>query len=181
MTRRIFLDTEWNAPPWLPQCELQWVGLADEAGNSWYGISAEAVIDPETNDFVKNVYRNISPDEPRITRAALAQAVVDFCGDVDEFWVWIPTLGSFAASFRLGDDAAASSLYAQVRDVDLQMLQSLIQPWPAAWPREVHDLNAAAVAAGVEIPPRAANHLHPRVHAEWNRELFANIRARVGT
>lgn len=41
----------------------------------------------------------------------------------------------------------------------------------------LHNLNAAAVAAGVEIPPRAANHLHPRIHAEWNRQLFELIRA----
>ena len=39
------------------------------------------------------------------------------------------------------------------------------------------NLNAAAVAAGVELPPRAANHLHPRVHVEWNRRLFGRIAA----
>jgi len=39
------------------------------------------------------------------------------------------------------------------------------------------DLNAAAMAAGVEIPARAPNHLHPRMHAEWNRRLFEDIRA----
>ena len=38
------------------------------------------------------------------------------------------------------------------------------------------DLNAAALEARVEVPPMAVNHLHPRVHAEWNRELFERIR-----
>lgn len=38
----------------------------------------------------------------------------------------------------------------------------------------------AALAAGVEIPPRAANHLHPQVHAEWNRTLFRRIEASRG-
>jgi hypothetical protein len=45
------------------------------------------------------------------------------------------------------------------------------------WPNRLLDLNAAAVAAAIEIPPRAANHLHPRVHVEWNRHLFDLIRA----
>lgn len=178
MTRRIFLDTEWNAPPWQPDCELQWIGLADEAGRSWYGISSEVEIDPATNDFVKGVFKYISPDEPRMTRAQLAQAALEFCGDVDEFWVWIPTLASFAEWSKLG--ARSAEVYAQVRDIDLQMLKGLIQPWPRGWPDQVCDLNAAAVAAGVELPPRATNHLHPRVHAEWNRDLFARIRAAVG-
>jgi hypothetical protein len=59
-------------------------------------------------------------------------------------------------------------------------------PWserselPRGWPARLHDINAAALAAGVEIPPRAADHFHPRVHAEWNRELFERIRATGG-
>jgi hypothetical protein len=74
----------------------------------------------------------------------------------------------------MGEEAAG--LYAKHRDVDLQMVRSLVQPWPDGWPDRLHDLNAAAVEAGVEVPPRAVNHLHPRVHTEWNRELFKLIR-----
>ena len=48
---------------------------------------------------------------------------------------------------------------------------------PDGWPDRLLDLNATAVEAGVEIPPRAINHLHPRVPAEWNRELFKLISA----
>lgn len=175
MTRRIFLDTEWTAPPWSDRAELMWIGLADEQGRSWYGISSEVDIDPSTNDFIAGAFRLISPDEPRLTRTQIAAAVIEFCGDVDEFWAWIPTLQSFSQWFGLGEEGAA--LYAKVRDVDLQMLRSLLQPWPAAWPERLHDLNAAATEAGVTIPPRAVNHLHPRVHAEWNRQLHALIRA----
>lgn len=175
MSRRIFVDTEWTAPPWSEGAELMWVGLADEQGRSWHGISSEAVIDPAGNAFVSGAFRLISPDEPRLSRARLAEAVREFCGDVDEFWAWIPTLASFAAFFRLGDEAPA--LYAACRDIDLQMLRRLVDPWPAGWPGVLHDLQAAAVAASVEIPPRAVNHLHPRVHAEWNRQLFDRIRA----
>jgi hypothetical protein len=173
MKRRIFLDTEWTAPPWSKRSELMWVGLADEEGRSWYGISSEADIDPSSNEFVAGVFGLIAPDEPRMSRQQLARAVLDFCGNVDEFWAWIPTVERFAEWFRLGDEAA--ELFAQSRDIDLQMLQALVNPWPGAWPRDLHNLNAAAVAAGVEIPPRAANHLHPRVHAEWNRRLFGRI------
>ena len=59
----------------------------------------------------------------------------------------------------------------------LRMVRSLVRPWPNGWPDHVLDLNAAAFEAGVEVLPRTVNHLHPRVHAEWNRELFALIRA----
>lgn len=179
MPRRIFLDTEWTAPPWDPQCGLMWVGLADEDGRSWYGISSEVEIDPVRNAFMPGVFRLITPEEPRLTRAQLAAEVSSFCGDaVDELWVWIPTVERFAAFFGLGDDAP--QVFEKYRDVDLQILRALVTPWPAAWPRRVHDLNAAALAAGVEIPPRAPNHLHPRVHAEWNRQLYERIRAAGG-
>jgi hypothetical protein len=86
-----------------------WIGLADEEGRFWYGISSEVDIDPSTNDFIS-------------------------------------------------------------------MVRLLVQPWPEGWPNHLLDLNAAAVEAGVEVPPRAVNHLHPRVHANWNRELFERIR-----
>ena len=174
MTRRIFLDTEWTAPPWSKQSELMWIGLADEEGRSWYGISSEVDIDPSTNSFISGVFRLIAPDEPRLASEELAAGVIAFCGDVEEFWAWIPTMEKFSEWFKLGEEAA--ELYAKCWDVDLQMVRSLVQPWPDGWPDRLHNLNAAAVEAGVEVPPRAANHLHPRVHAEWNRNLYDLIR-----
>ena len=175
MTRRIFLDTEWTAPPWSDLSRLMWIGLADEEGRSWYGISSEVDIDPSTNDFISGVFRLITPEEPRLSTAQIAATVVDFCGEVNEFWAWIPTIERFSEWFGLGDDAA--QVYEKCWDVDLQMLRALVSPWPAGWPNRLLDLNAAAAAAGVAIPPRAANHLHPRVHVEWNRQLFELIRA----
>lgn len=175
MKRRIFVDTEWTAPPWSARSELMWIGLADERGRSWFGISSEVEIDPSTNDFIPGVFRLIAPDEPRMSRQQLAAAVVEFCGDVDEFWAWIPSLESFMEWSGLGDEAAAA--FGRLWNIDLRMLQDLVRPWPPAWPTQLHDLNTAAAAAGVEIPPRAANHLHPRVHAEWNRHLFELIRS----
>ena len=174
MKRRIFLDTEWTAPPWSEKSELMWIGLADEEGRSWYGISSEVAIEPATNDFISGAFRLIMPDEPRMTRQQLAAAVIDFCGDVDEFWAWIPTVESFVEWSGLGDEA--SEIFASYWNIDLQMLRSLVVPWPPGWPSRLHNLNAAAIAAAVEIPRRAANHLHPRVHAEWNRNLFELIR-----
>jgi len=147
-----------------------WIGLADEEGRSWYGISSEVEIDPTKNSFMSGVFRYITPEEPRLSRAQLAEAAVGFCREVDEFWAWVPTPESFAQGSGLGDQAA--EVFAKCWDVDLQMLQALVRPWPAGWPNLLNDLNRAAVRAGVQIPPRAVNHLHPRVHAEWNRKLF---------
>jgi hypothetical protein len=173
MTRRIFLDTEWTAPPWSPAAQLMWLGLADEAGRAWYGISSEVDIDPAGNAFVAGAFALIKADEPRLSRTQLAQAVLDFCGDVDEFWAWVPTRERFVQSYGPGEEA--SQVFDRCWDIDLQMLQALVSPWPQAWPTRLHDLNAAALAAGVEIPPRADNHLHPSVHVQWNRQLFERI------
>jgi hypothetical protein len=175
MTRRVFIDTEWNAPPWAGCAELMWIGLADDDGRSWYGISSEVDIDPSANPFVAGAFRLIDQDEPRMSREALATAVLDFCDGVDEFWAWVPSFESFSQYVQLGDRTA--SAYRQWWDVDLQMLKGLLDPWPASWPTQLRDLNRAAVEAGVEIPPRAPNHLHPRVHAEWNRALFERLAA----
>lgn len=174
MIRRIFVDTEWTEPPWSKSSELMWIGLADEKGESWYGISSEVDIDPATNEYISGAFRLIDPDEPRLSRQELATAVVNFCDGVDEFWAWVPTIENFSKFSGLGEEAA--EVYAKCWDVDLQMLQSLVQPWPESWSKRLLDLNAAALEAGVEIPPKAVNHLHPLVHAEWNRELFELIR-----
>ena len=88
---------------------------------------------------------------------------------VDEFWAWIPTVERFTEWFKLGGEA--SEVFDRCWNIDLQMLRTLVNPWPRGWPSHLHNLNAAAVAAGVEIPQRAENHLHPRVHAEWTPKL----------
>ena len=126
-----------------------WIGLADEEGRFWYGISCEVEIDPSSNDFISGVFRLITPDEPRMTRNRIAATVVDFCGEVDEFWAWIPTVEKFAAFFGLGEEA--SDVFEKFWNVDLQVLQGLVHPWPAGWPNRLLNLNAATVAAGVEI------------------------------
>lgn len=175
MTRRIFIDTEWTAVPWSEQSELMWIGLADEDGNTWYGISADVEIDPPNNSFISGAFKLISPDEERLNRDKLAKCVIDFCGDVNEFWAWIPELESFAQWFKLGEEAA--EIYAKYWNTDLQMIQGLVQPWPTGWPTDLCNLKPAAIKANVEFPPRAKNHLHPKVHAEWNRELFKRIQS----
>lgn len=108
-----------------------------------------------------------------VDASEIAAGVREFCGDVDEFWAWIPTFESFAEWSNLGSDAP--DIYAKYWDWDLQLLQSLVDPWPDSWPDRLHDLNAAAVEAGVDLPPRQANHLAPDVHAVWNRHLFERI------
>ena len=176
MKRRIFVDTEWTAPPFLESSELMWVALADEHGNDWYGISSEVQIDPSTNEFLHDVFDLITPDEPRLRRKQIAAAVLDFCGEVDELWAWVPSRDRIKAFFNL-DEKGASEVFEKCWDVDLQMLKNLISPWPDNWPNELHDLNATAVDAGVKIPERSKNHLNPSVHIKWNRDLFKLISA----
>lgn len=150
-----------------------WIGLADEEGRSWYGISSEVDIDPSSDEFISGLLQLVSPDEQRLTNKEIAAAVMNFCGNVDEFWAWIPTMERFAEWFSPGEEA--EDLYGHHWDVDLQMARSLVQPWPNGWPDRLLDLNVAAVEAGVEIPRRAENNLHPHAHTQWNRELYKRI------
>ncbi len=175
MTRRIFVDAEWTVRPWSEGSELAWIGLADEAGRSWYAISSELNYDPYSDEITAPLFKIISRDEPRLTKVEMAAAIIDFCGNVDEFWAWVPSLKSFTKWSGLGDEAAA--VYAKWQDYDLQMLRSLVQPWPDNWPDRIHDLNAARIKAGASVPPQAVNYKHPQVHTEWNRELFRRIQA----
>lgn len=170
VTRRIFVDTEWTAAPWSPDVELMWVGLADESGSAWSAVNAEVDLERLAGSSLVSL---IPSDEPRLDLRELATGVVDFCGVVDEFWAWIPTLERVAEWFGLGAEAA--DLYARYWDVDLQMLRSLVDPWPQGWPHRLFDLNVAAVEARVAIPERSRDHLNPRVHAQWNRRLFELI------
>jgi hypothetical protein len=178
MARRIFVDTEWTAVPWSSKAELLWIGLADEDGRSWCALSSDAQVDPANENYVSDLMQIITPDVPRLARVELSLAVQTFCGQVDEFWAWIPTPDRFAEWSRLGD--RAMEVFVKVQDIDLQMLRALVTPWPKTWPSSLRDLNATAIAAGVEIPPRTVDYLHPRVHAEWNRKLYSLVHRALG-
>jgi len=173
VTRRIFVDTEWTAVPWSPAAHLLWIGLCDEAGRNWCALCSDASIASDSDQYVSDLMQLITNDVSRLPKQELSASVLQFCADVTEFWAWIPTLESFAAWSKLGE--SASSAYQRCKDIDLQMLRSLVVPWPPTWPTELRDLNLAAQSAGAVLPPRSPNHLHPRVHAEWNRQLFSRI------
>ena len=179
MPRHIFVDTEWTAVPWSRDADLLWIGLSDEYGQTWCALSSDAHIDSANEKYVSDLLRIITPDVPRLSKADISKTVQDFCGQVDEFWAWIPTPESFAQWSKLDDKAM--EVFARVKDIDLQMLKSVVVPWPLTWPDRIQDLNAAAAAAGVEVPPRAPNFLHPRVHADWNQRLYALISQAHGT
>ena len=179
MARRIFVDTEWTAVPWSATADLLWIGLADEDGQTWCALSSDAHVDSADKKYVSYLLRIITPDVPRLSRVEISKAVQAFCGHVDEFWAWIPSPESFVQWSKLGGDAM--EVFTKIRDIDLQMLRSVVAPWPVTWPDSLQDLNAAATAAGVEVPPRAPNYLHPRVHADWNQKLYALINRTHGT
>ena len=106
--RRIFLDTEFTDLPWSEHSELLWVGLADEDGRSWSALSADVSTDTRFSQFVREVVVPLIPaHEPRLRRADLSAAIVEFCADVDEFWAWCPTPATLSEVFALGEAAAA--------------------------------------------------------------------------
>lgn len=176
--RRIFVDTEWTAVPWSEHRDLLWIGLADSTGATICGLNADYRMHPSFDRYTAELLALITPDVPRLPRDELSSRVREFCGDSAEFWAWIPTLQSFAAWAKLGSEAAP--VYERCRDIDIQMLRSLVTPWPSNWSPTIHDLNAAATSAGVPIPERAKNGLHPRTHALWNRRLFGLIQDATG-
>lgn len=168
--RRIFIDTEFKNLPWSGYSEMLWVGLADDESNSWSAINADVAVDGHASDFTKSVVVPRMPDdEPRLHRTDLDAAIREFCGAPDEFWAWCPTVEDLASAFDLPDHAP--SVRERYWDWDLQLLRRVVDPWPALWPTQLLDLNAAARAAGIRLPPNGAGH-HPRFDALWNRSVF---------
>jgi len=171
--RRIFIDTEFKNLPWTGHSEMLWVGLADVEGNAWSAINADLAIDDHASEFTRDVVvPRMTPEEPRLRGHELSEAIRRFCGDVDEFWAWCPTVEVLAGLFGLGD--AASDAHRQYWDWDLQLLRRAVSPWPDGWPTRLHDLNAAARAAGVMPPTNESAH-HPRADALWNVRVFKLI------
>ena len=173
--RRIFIDAEFKNLPWSGHSEMLWVGLADDEGNCWSGINADVAVDVHASDFTRRVVMLRMPeDEPRLNRTELDAAIRDFCGSPDEFWAWCPSVETLAIAFDLGEHApAARELY---WGWDLQLLRRVVDPWPASWPTQLHDLNEAARAAGIRLPPNNSGH-HPRFDALWNRSVFRLLQA----
>lgn len=177
--RRIFVDTEWTAVPWSEHRDLLWIGLSDSSGATFCGFNADYRVHPSYEQYTGDLLALITTDVPRLPRDGLSSQVQMFCGESVEFWAWIPTLASFETWAKLGSESA--SVYERCRDIDIQMLRSLVNPWPGGWAMTIKDLNAAATNAGITLPERAKNHLHPRVHAQWNHRLFGLIQAAKGT
>lgn len=170
MPRRIFVDTEFKNLPWTGHSDLLWVGLADDHGNSWSAINADVAIDETASEFTRTVIvPRMTPDELRLSRAVLSAAVVEFCGQPDEFWAWCPTVDTLTTFFGLGEEGPAA--YARFWDWDLQLLQRLVSPWPTGWPIELCDLNRRVREVGLE-PPRNDSAHHPRHDALWNLRVF---------
>jgi hypothetical protein len=168
--RRIFLDTEFTDLPWSGHSELLWVGLADEDGASWSALSADVSAEAHLSEFVKTeVVPLIPDDEPRLERKELSSAIVEFCGDVDEFWAWCPAPELLSEVFALEEEPAKA--YDRYWDWDLQLLKTVVDPWPEPWPLELHDLNRAVSGRHIEVPPNEHAH-HPRADALWDLQVW---------
>lgn len=170
VVRRIFFDTEFTDLPWSGHSELLWVGLADQEGRSWSALNAEVSIESHLSEFVRDVVVPLIPaDEPRLGRRELSAAIVEFCAQVDEFWAWCPTPAVLSEVFALGEEAA--SAHDRYWDWDFQLLKKAVDPWPDAWPQELHDLNRVVRERGIEVPPNEHAH-HPRSDALWDLHVW---------
>lgn len=87
--RRIYFDTEFLENG--RTIDLLSIGLVDDRGRTFYAIDAECDID-QANDWVRAHVLPLlhTPDGPSLPRAALRQAVLDFCGAQGplEFWAY---------------------------------------------------------------------------------------------
>ena len=118
--------------------------------------------------FVRdNVLPHISPDEPRLTKPALRSAVLDFCGQPDEFWAWCPSREDVISL----NAPAPADAHARLWDWDLQLLRRLLDPWPEGWPTILCDLHGLADKTGIALPLNEVAH-HPRHDALWNARVF---------
>lgn len=166
---RVFLDTEFTDLPWSGRSQLLWVGLAADDGSSWSALSAEALADGAVSPFVEAfVLPHITPDEPRLTRHELREAIIDFCGCPNEFWAWCPTSSDLMNFDALPEEP--QQLHAQFWDWDFQLLRRVVDPWPDGWPRSLCDVQGLAVQNRVALPENPRAH-HPVHDALWNREV----------
>lgn len=178
-TRRIFVDTEFTALPWTGTSELLWVGLADEDGRQWSAVCADADL-TRISDFSRTrVIPLMTQDEPRLDRPRLRDELDRFCGPVDEFWAWFPSLDDLV---RLGvEPAAAPEMLARYADWDYLLLIDLMGARASRWPAFCNDLHALARAAGITLPPNPRTH-HPAYDAAWGRAVYeAAMAQRRGT
>lgn len=167
--RRVFVDTEFTDLPWTGRSRLFWVGLADDQGGRCSAVLADTDL-RECSEFVRaRVLPLVPEDEPRLRRADLAALVVDFCGQVDEFWAWQPSRDDLVA---LGVDAMnVDEMWRRYRDWDYQLLRSLVGPVAAGWPQRCRDLHALARTAGI-VPPANPNPHHPGDDAAWGLLVY---------
>jgi hypothetical protein len=171
--RRIFLDTEFTDLPWTGRSELLWVGLVDEQGRQCSAVLADTDVG-RCSDFVRTqVLPQIPAEEPRLHRGDLAALVLNFCGEVDEFWAWFPSRDDLIG-FGV-EEAAAGELLRRLGDWDYQLLRQIVGQAADAWPRECRDLHALADAAGIALPDNPRAH-HPVHDAAWGRQVYEAVK-----
>ena len=171
--RRIFLDGEFTNLPWTGHSELWWIGLVDDDGEEWSAVNANVSLDHTASEFAHTVVAPLIPDdEPHLTTEELVAGIVGFCGRPDEFWAWCPSIDDLAATFDLGPNTPQA--HDRYWDWDLQLVRSIVDPWPDGWPTRLHDLHQAASTAGIDLPANDLPH-HPVHDARWNREVFRRL------
>lgn len=173
-----FLDTEFTNLPWDGNSELLWIALVDETGTREFSaVNADCTLDA-CSPFVQQYVVPQLPSVPlRLTRVALARAVLDFTSDAanPQFWVWQPSLTDVAF---LSGQVHASELHARYADWDYQLTCALLDEVPRTWPAQCGDVHALADASRVERPVNTRPH-DPLADAHWTREVWLRATERM--
>ncbi|MBA8929723.1 hypothetical protein BC739_006941 [Kutzneria viridogrisea] len=166
---RYFLDTEFTDLPWAPRSELLWVALVDETGQREFSaVNKDCSLDQASAFVCEHVLPKLANAPLRLSRARLAQAVIEFVGPAPKFWAWFPSVANIAA---MAGSAGAARLHERFADWDYQLLRGLLGAVPADWPPACRDLHALADATGIDLPPNTEPH-NPLADARWGRTVW---------
>lgn len=164
---RIFTDTEFTHLPRTGRSALLWVGLCDDAGDTFSAVNADVDL-ADRYAFVRaRVLPKIPTGETRQDTAALASAVRHLC-DVTEMWAWQPSIAGIA-SYGF-DPADAAAQHTRYTDWHLHPLRPLTGETMPPW-QHCLDLHRLADDAPAPLPASPHAH-HPRYDGACSRQVY---------
>ena len=148
---RYFFDTEFYEDG--TTIDLISIGIAAEDGRTFYAVAADGWDEANANEWVReNVLPHLG-DQPRLTRADIAKAILEFAGDSPEWW-------GYYADY---DWVVLCQLYGRMVDL------------PKGWPMYCRDLNQ--LVGKTRLPKQTSTEHHALADAVWIRDMHAMVLA----